>query len=64
MLHNKIKYFFYSHLFFKLYFSKRMSVFLNENLFSFYLLNLTFYNDRSFNFLSNKTNLDKFGVIF
>ena len=63
MLNNKKKYFLCTHLFFSSSLKERRVYFLNKNVLSYYLLNLTFYNDRLFNFSSKKINLDKFGVI-
>ena len=59
MIINKRKIFLYKLIYFSNFiFEKKWVYFLNKNLFSSYLLNLTFQNDRLFNIWSNKTNLD------
>ena len=52
----------YTHLFFLVLFSKKWAYFLDKNLFSWYLLNLTFYNHRYL--ISDNKNLEQKAVIF
>ena len=50
MINNKRKIFYIDSFIFLLYFLKEVSVFLNKNLFSCYLLDFTFENDILFKF--------------
>ena len=62
MLNNKVKYFSIYSFIFIVYFLKEMIIFFKSKLVLLLFIKFSF-NDRLFNLLSNKINLDSFEVV-